>query len=144
MAAYKGSVQDGVVRTSDNVFIPRNPDNPDWKAFVAWQTGGGILDAADPVAVEYTWYIDIGPFFDRFGAAKMSVLTSANPVAKAIVADCSIRKWIDLQNPSVAAGIDALIQQAVPGVDATLKASILNTPVTVAEQSALVHMFFKH
>lgn len=144
MADYKGSVNDGVVRTADGVFIPRNEDNPDWQAFEQWQQAGGVLDAADPFVNEYAWYMDIGPFFDRFGNAKMSVLTSTNSIAKAVVTDVMVRKWIDLKNQSVGAGIDALIAQAIPGVDSTLKASILNTPVTAAEQSAVVKMYFNH
>lgn len=144
MAAYKGSEQDGVIRESDNVFIARNPDNPDWQAFLSWQQAGGVLDPADVTPPVYQWFIDVGPFFDRFGSAKMNVLTSTNAVVKAVVQDCVIRKWIDLQNPAVAAGIDALIQQGVAGVDATLKASILNTSVTDAERSAVVKMYFTH
>lgn len=144
MANYKGSVEDGVVRTTDNVFIARNPDNPDWKAFLAWQVAGGVLDPADVPPLEYQWFIDIGPFFDRFGSAKMNILMSTSPVAKAVVTDCMVRKWIDLQNPSVAAGIDALIQAGVAGIDATVKAAVLNTPVTDLERSAAVHQYFSH
>lgn len=143
MAAYKGSTKDGVIRTSDSTFIARNDDNPDWQEFLSWQLGGGILDAADDaVAPEYEWYIDIGPFFDRFGAAKMSVLTSANVVAKAVVTDVMVRKWIDLQNPTVALGIDALIAQGVPGVTSALKTSILTTPVAPIENSAVRKVYF--
>jgi hypothetical protein len=142
MADYRGSTEDGVIRTADDVFIARNLDNPDWQAFLAWQQAGGVLDPAIVAPPPYEWYIDIGPFFDRFGSAKMAVLTSTNVVAKAIVTDCMVRKWIDLQNPAVAAGIDALISVGVSGVDAALKTSILTTPVLPAEQSAVVRMYF--
>ena len=86
--------------------------------------------------------IDIGPFFDRFGAAKMSILTSQNSTVKAIVQDIQVRKWVDLKRPDVAQGIDALIALGIQGVTGTLKASILNTPVTPEENLALRKMFF--
>lgn len=144
MADYSGSVHDGVIRASDGAFIARNKDNPDWQAFVAWQASGGVLDAAPSEPTSWAWYIDIGPFFDRFGAAKMAVLTSTNAVAKAIVMDCTVRKWIDLKHPSVQSGIDALIAVGVPGVDADLKSAIVNTPVTDEENSALRKLYFDH
>lgn len=93
---------------------------------------------ADPCA----WLIDVGPFFDRFGAAKLAVLSSADATVQAIVKDSQVRKWIDLQHPAVAQGIDALIALAVPGVDAAMKAIILETPVAPAEQSALRKVYF--
>jgi hypothetical protein len=97
---------------------------------------------AAPKSADTTWLIDIGPFFDRFGAAKMSVLTSANAVAQAIVKDAQVRKWIDLKHSSVAAGIDALIAAAVPGVTAELKSQIINTPPTPEENMALRRVYF--
>lgn len=90
-----------------------------------------------PTAKPYEWHIDIGPFFDRFGASKLAVLTSADPVVQAIVKDCQVRKWIDLRLPSVSDGLDALIACGVPGVDSALKDTILNTPVAPPESSAL-------
>lgn len=88
------------------------------------------------------WLLDVGTFFDRFAGAKMAVLTSAHPVAQAVIRDASVRKWIDLRKPDVAAGIDALIAAAVPGVTPTLKAAILDTPVTDEENRAVRKLFF--
>ena len=39
---------------------------------------------APPVADPAEWFIDLGPFYDRFGAAKMAVLTSTDAGVKAI------------------------------------------------------------
>ena len=88
------------------------------------------------------WLIDIGPFFDRFGAARLAVLSSADPVVRALVLDTSVRKWVDLQRADVAAGIDAVIAAGVPGVNAQLKAAILTTPVTAHENEALRRLYF--
>ena len=140
--SYKASEQDGVVRLSDGKFIAANPLDADWLEFQDWQAAGGILGTADATPAEYAWYIDIGPFFDRFGAAKLAVLSSTNPIAKAVVTDAMVRKWIDLKLPSVAMGVDALISQAIPGVDLALKDAIINTPVSHAEQAALIKLYF--
>ena len=116
------------------------------ESFMHAQYPGGAWRAAAeqpaPPADACAWLIDIGPFFDRFGAAKLAVLSSADATVRAIVKDSQVRKWIDLQHPAVALGIDALIALAVPGVDAALKAAILETPVAPAEQSALRKVYF--
>ena len=84
----------------------------------------------------------MGPFFDRFGASKMVILTSANTTVQALVKDLQIRKWIDLQRADVAAGIDALIALGVAGVDGALKTAVLTTPVAPAENEALRKVYF--
>ena len=88
------------------------------------------------------WLIDIGPFFDRFGAAKMPLLMSTNTTVQALVKDLQVRKWIDLQRPDVATGIDALIALGVPGMTAELKTAILTTPPTAEENFALKKVYF--
>lgn len=95
-----------------------------------------------PVVVDpCEWLIDIGPFFDRFGAAKMAVLTSADAGVKAILSDVQVRKWIDLQRADVASSL-AYIGSKVPSVDATLQTAILTTPVTAEENLALRKLYF--
>lgn len=106
-----------------------------------WTYSGGNFTASE-VVNPTEWLIDVGPFFDRFGASKMAILTSANTTVQALVKDLQIRKWIDLQRADVAAGIDALIALGVAGVDAALKASVLTTPVAPAENEALRKVYF--
>lgn len=100
-----------------------------------------VDETAPAVVPPWAWFIDIGPFFDRFGAAKMSVLTSADAGIKAIVTDCTVRKWIDLERPDVATAL-AYIGSVVPAVDATLRAAILTTPVGDHENLALRKLYF--
>lgn len=95
-----------------------------------------------PTPEVYAWYIDVGPFFDRFGGAKMTILTSANVTVSALVRDLQVRKWIDLKRADVAQGIDALIALGVPGVTAELKTFVLTTPVTAEENFALRRVYF--
>lgn len=87
------------------------------------------------------WLIDLGPFYDRFGATKMAVLTSTDAGVKAIMQDVSIRKWIDLKRADVASAL-AYIGSIIPSVDTALQTSILTTPVTLEENRALRKLYF--
>lgn len=90
---------------------------------------------------QYEKLIDIGPFFDRFGAAKMAVLTSADLGVQAILKDTQIRKWIDLSLPEVAQSI-AYIGTKVPAVTTEMQEAILLTPVSANENLALRKLYF--
>ena len=96
----------------------------------------------EPEAVNATeWLIDIGAFFDRFGAAKMAVLTSTDPGVKAILADTQVRKWVDLKRPDVGQSV-AYIGTVVAAVTPALQTAILTTPVSPEENLALRKQFF--
>ena len=100
------------------------------------------LDMPAPPEVDpTTWFIDIGPFYDRFGAAKMAVLTSTDAGVKAIMADIQIRKWIDLQRADVISSL-AYVGSVVPSVTGALQTAILTTPVSAEENLALRKSYF--
>lgn len=86
------------------------------------------VQAADP----YQWLIDLGPFMDRFAAAKMAVLTSTDTTVKAIITDMMARKYIDLQRADVAQGL-AAIGSIVASVTPELQTAILTTPASQSE-----------
>ena len=90
----------------------------------------------DPAA----WLMDIGPFFDRFGAAKLPILASADATVRALVTDLQVRKWIDLKRADVSQGIDLLISKGL--VQASAKAAILTDPVQPIENLALRKTYF--
>ena len=103
---------------------------------------GEFVDVVQPVVADpCEWLIDVGPFFDRFGAAKLAVLTSADATVKAILQDIQVRKWIDLKRADVASSL-AYVGTKVPAVDAALQAAILNTPVDPVDNLALRKLFF--
>ena len=102
---------------------------------------GGVFTPPAPVADPCEWLIDIGPFYDRFGPAKMVVLTSTDAGVKAILSDTGVRKWIDLKRTDVASSL-AYIGSKVPAVDATLQTAILTTPVAHVDNLALRKQFF--
>ena len=96
----------------------------------------------EPAAPSPTgWLIDIGAFFDRFGAAKMAVLTSADAGVKAILADTQVRKWLDLKRADVVQSI-GYIGTVVAAVTPALQTAILTTPVSPEENLALRKQFF--
>lgn len=88
----------------------------------------------------YLNYIDIGPFFDRFGSQKLTVLISQDQTVKALLADIQIRKWIDLSLPEVQQAV-VYIANLIPAV-VPLVPSILATPVQDHENLALRKLYF--
>jgi len=89
----------------------------------------------------WTWLIDIGPFYDRFGSTKIAVLTSTDPILRAILQDLNIRKWVDLKRVDVAEAL-AYTGSVVGAVTNELITSILTTPVTINENAALRKLYF--
>lgn len=95
----------------------------------------------EPVLAEWHWLIDIGPFFDRFGAAKMDVLVCPDPAVNAIVRDVSVRKWVDLKRPDVAQAL-AYIGSKVASLTPAVQQAILDAVPTDADNLALRKLFF--
>jgi len=105
------------------------------------KTWNGVSFAAQAAPVDPCQHlIDIGPFFDRFGAYKMAVLTSQDVVVKAIVQDVTVRKWVDLTRVDVGQALDLLISKSL--LDAATKTAILTNPVTPEENRALRKQYF--
>lgn len=100
-----------------------------------------VMTVADGAAAATEWLIDVGPFFDRFGPAKMPVLMSEDSTVKAIVQDTQVRKWIDLKRDDVASAL-GYIGIKVGALTPELIGSILNTPVTSEENLALRKLYF--
>lgn len=94
-----------------------------------------------PKVNQTEWLIDTGPFFDRFGAAKMHLLVSQDTLIKALIKDIQIRKWVDLKLP----GLRQLLEMAasiVPELTEEIIESILETPVSDFENLALRKLYF--
>ena len=98
----------------------------------------------------WEWYIDIGPFVDRFGTKSLALDTSTDPIVQAFSKDLSRRKWINLQDPRVSMTLGYLAGVTVPGIG-TIAApiltpaevtDILTAPVTPEENLALRKQYF--
>ena len=103
-----------------------------------------VVETPEPPAPEppeWEWYIDIGPFFDRFGAAKMPVLTSADVGVQAIIKDTQVRKWLDLRLPEIEQAVQ-YIASRIPEFTAELQDQIANTKPAEHENLALRKLYF--
>lgn len=56
-------------------------------------------------------HITVGSFFDRFEQYKYQILASSSPAVQALIKDCSVRKYIDLNDKQLALGLDMLIHE---------------------------------
>jgi hypothetical protein len=97
-------------------------------------TVGGVLTPAllpppvptPPPPTFYQWYLDLGSYYDRFGTAKLLVLSSADAIVKAAISDASIRNYIDLERPEVQAVVMYMSGATVPGLG-TIAAPLINS-----------------
>ncbi len=100
--------------------------------------------AQAPAADERLWWLEVGPFYDRFGADAVAIAASDHGACKAVQVMTSVRKYVDLKDPRIGQMIDMLIAAAQPEAQAwapgsgpmTLakKAAILDTPTTDYER----------
>ena len=100
-----------------------------------------IITIPQSTSEPWTNFIDLGPFYDHFGAAKMAVLTSADAGVKAIVGDCNIRKWIDLDDQQVTDSL-TYIASKVAAVTPAIQAAVLVKPVPEKDNFALRKLYF--
>jgi hypothetical protein len=124
-------------------YIIKDPDNKiiGWGNADPRDFSGGlpaglewVADAYQPTSVDQPadWYISKGAFFDRFGALKLPILASADLTVQAIILDCTVRQYIDLQGRAadIGAALDILIAKGF-AID---KAAILTTKPTDGER----------
>lgn len=74
--------------------------------------------------------ITVGAFFDRFGALKWAILASTNAGVQAVIKDCSVRNYIDLDNPDLPAGL-AIVVTAGHAID---PAAVINGVIQEKER----------
>jgi hypothetical protein len=65
--------------------------------------------APEPEAQPLPRHITVGSFFDRFGQHKWPILGDQNPLVQALIKDCSVRKFVNLDDPQLAAGLGLLV-----------------------------------
>lgn len=111
-----------------------------------WTYANGVFTAPEvveplPVVDPAAKLIDLGPFFDRFGALKMAVLTSQDVGVKAILQDLTVRKWVDLTRPDVSSALQ-YVGSKVTQLTPAAQELILNAPVTDEENRVLKRLYF--
>ena len=94
---------------------------------------GGSVTWTWPEAAHQTTtpakHISVGAFFDRFGPLKWAILADQSPTVQAVVRDASVRKFIDLDNPGLPAGLQIIVAAGHP-IDA---AAIVEAPIQPEE-----------
>jgi hypothetical protein len=71
----------------------------------------------------YHW-IDVGPFFDRFGAKALAITGSTDPQVQGLVTLLLPRKYVDLKRADLPGMLDLLISKSL--INSTDKAAVLN------------------
>lgn len=75
------------------------------------------------------WKIYVGPFFDRFGAHKIPILASTDPVVQALIKDATVRKYIDLhKRRDEIAQMIGILQSKGFSVDTTAILDVMPNP----------------
>jgi len=80
---------------------------------------------------KYFW-IEVGAFYDRFGAARIPVLACPYDDVQAMIRDTQVRKYIDLKRADVAQFV-AYVATKVPELTAEIQAAVL-APETVEDE----------
>lgn len=129
----------------DGAVVAESPSITRWKTNWVMADGSQVCDAENAMTLDTDsatkWLIDIGPFYDRFGATKIAVLSCTDATVKAIISDLSIRKWIDLKRADVASAL-AYVHSVVPSLTTEIVTAILTAPVTDVENLALRKLYF--
>lgn len=88
------------------------------------------MDFTPPSAAPVRRHITVGAFFDRFGPLKYDILASTEPAVRALIKDCEVRHFIDLDNEALPVGL-ALLQSEGFAVDAD---AVINAPIEQDER----------
>ena len=81
------------------------------------------------------WWMDVGPFYDRFGADAIAIAASDNGACKAVQTLTGVRKYVDLKDPRIGQMIDMLIATAQPAAQPWAPGS---GPMTVEKKEAIL------
>lgn len=81
------------------------------------------------------WWLDVGPFYDRFGADAIAIAAGDNGACKAVQTLTGVRKYVDLKDPRIGQMIDMLIATAQPAAQPWAPGS---GPMTVEKKEAIL------
>ena len=90
-----------------------------------------VQDITD--APQEYFYISVGSFYDRFGDAKIAVLTSTDATIQALLKDTQVREYIDLARTDVQQFVGYLGAQ-LPDVTPEVIARVLDLHTTEEER----------
>jgi hypothetical protein len=101
---------------------------------IGWSYEAGVFTAPvappAPEPIPEPRHITVGAFFDRFGNQKWPILSSPDLGVQGLIKDASVRRWIDLDDEQLPAGLDMLIAAGFP-ID---KEAVINAPIQPKER----------
>lgn len=91
-----------VIRKSDNtrVYSYESDSVIEWQGMeldTHFHNPREIVEQPLDTSLPQDWYINVGSFYDRFGAYKLPILASEDAFVQAIIKDTAVRKYIDLK-----------------------------------------------
>lgn len=102
---------------------PGQFSDPSYKAPPAW---------SDPGLDPRYWWIDVGPFLDRFGAKALAITGSPDQQVQGLVTLLLPRKYVDLKRADLPSMLDLLISKGI--ITPSEKAAVLASPTTDYER----------
>lgn len=82
------------------------------------------------------WWINFGPFRDRFSMDYAAIFASANDTCKAFVALATDREYYDLKDPRWGQLFDVMISTSQPAANPAIPGS---GPMTAAKRDAILN-----
>ena len=108
---YKLTQSTSIIRLSDNAFIPADPANTDYAAYVAWLDAGNEPEPADPVP-EPVKVVSALEFFERFTEEEQLAIVTAtmsNPAVKLWYDKLIAANEVNFSDPRLEAGLNNLV-----------------------------------
>lgn len=78
-------------------------------------------------APEEYWWLDVGPFMDRFGEKALGIVSSQDPIVQGVITLLMPRKYIDLKRSDLPLTIDLLISKGLLTVEDKVRVLSLET-----------------
>lgn len=104
--------------------------------------GGGVVNAwiSPPPQPKWNdqnldpryWWINVGPFFDRFNGKAINITSSTDPVVQGLLTLVLPREYIDLKRQDLSVMMDTLIAKSL--ISTADKDVILNAKTTEYER----------
>ena len=108
---YKLTQSTSIIRLSDNAFIPADPANTDYAAYVAWLDAGNEPEPADPVPAPVKVMTAL-EFFERFTDEEQLAIVTAtmsNPAVKLWYDKLIAANEVNFSDPRLEAGLNNLV-----------------------------------
>lgn len=112
---YKLTQNESILRLSDNAFIPTDPANTDYAAYLAWLTEGNTPDPADAPPKTYPQFRG-NEKLDLFTQAEQIAVVTAtmsDPLVKLMYDRMIGAAYLSYEDPETEAGLSLLVDKGL-------------------------------